>query len=276
MKHGILVLAIFAICVCGQKFCLGADVEMTEKQWLEYYIESSDSFNTKVFSKLKPEAILKTAERLKSLPETADKIDYMSRLSRAIIYLQAPENIKSEGKAVLYSFLKSKNKDERIAATDYISHIDGEKATDTFLTIVDDPIEEVRVNALRVLGERGRLDVAATIENILERRARGLSAEDIRRDYTFRHGRAAIEKLKERIKLKPAVANEADAPALAPTIPPPPAAVPSETPITLPTPTMPIAQTPVPVIEHRAPMWPWLVGVAALGLLAFLRWNRHP
>ena len=54
----------------------------------------------------------------------------MSALTGAITYLPATESIKNEGKAVLYNLLKSPKNFERIAASDYVSQIDGEDSTE--------------------------------------------------------------------------------------------------------------------------------------------------
>lgn len=40
-------------------------------------------------------------------------------------------------------------------------------------------------------------------------------------------------------------------------------------------PATPIAQNPAATVEQRAPLWPWLVGIAALIVIALLVWKRR-
>lgn len=54
----------------------------------------------------------------------------------------------------------------------------------------------------------------------------------------------------------------------------PPTPIPTATPAPLlPTPT--VAENPAPVVERKSPVWPWLVGIAALTVIALLVWKRR-
>ena len=49
--------------------------------------------------------------------------------------------------------------------------------------------------------------------------------------------------------------------------------LPPATPAALP--PMPVAETPAAVVENKPPVWPWLVGIAALTVVALLVWKRR-
>ena len=76
---------------------------------------------------------------------------------------------------------------------------------------------------------------------------------------------------------RPAARNEAPAKAADSAPPPPPKQQPpaATTPAASQPAALPVAQTPAPVIEHTAPVWPWLVGIAALTVVALLVWKRR-
>lgn len=57
--------------------------------------------------------------------------------------------------------------------------------------------------------------------------------------------------------------------------PSPATPVPSAAPPTAPTPVTPIAQTPAPTVEHKSPMWPWLVGIVALIVIVTVALKRR-
>lgn len=56
---------------------------------------------------------------------------------------------------------------------------------------------------------------------------------------------------------------------------PEPSPTPSVPPAASPSPTAPVAQTPAPVVERGAPVWLWVVGIAALIVIALLVWKRR-
>lgn len=90
--------------------------------------------------------------------------------------------------------------------------------------------------------------------------------------------RAAIDAIEKLTPLPPpeprvkavnlAAGNQTAAPSgVAATVTPHPAPttrVPSATPAASPQSVMPIAQTPTATVEHRVPIWPWVVGILAL------------
>lgn len=61
----------------------------------------------------------------------------------------------------------------------------------------------------------------------------------------------------------------------------PPAATPAPStpvPTATPAPSSPaptVAESPAPVVERKSPVWPWLVGIAALTVIALLVWKRR-
>lgn len=61
-----------------------------------------------------------------------------------------------------------------------------------------------------------------------------------------------------------------------PTPQPPTPSTPVSTNTTLPsTPISKVAKSPAPVVEHKSPVWPWLLGIAAVTVIALLVLNRR-
>lgn len=71
------------------------------------------------------------------------------------------------------------------------------------------------------------------------------------------------------------IPNLVPSPALPPAATPAPAPpVPNATP-TLSSPAPTVVESPAPVVEHKSPVWPWVVGIAALTVIALLVWKRR-
>jgi hypothetical protein len=60
-----------------------------------------------------------------------------------------------------------------------------------------------------------------------------------------------------------------------PAAPAPATSVPTATPSVPPQPATSVAQTPDATVERKSPVWPWLVGIAALSVIALLVWKRR-
>lgn len=88
---------------------------------------------------------------------------------------------------------------------------------------------------------------------------------------TATNGRGAINLT---VGSTPVAQTVASPPTVTPA-PSPVTPVPSAAPPTAPTPVTPIAQTPAPVIERKAPMWPWVVGILALIVIVAVALKRR-
>jgi hypothetical protein len=73
---------------------------------------------------------------------------------------------------------------------------------EALLPLLKYPDLYVRINAERALGKIAGVETAPKIEQILERRAKGLATEELRKDYSFREGYEAVAKIRYRALLK--------------------------------------------------------------------------
>jgi len=64
-------------------------------------------------------------------------------------------------------------------------------------------------------------------------------------------------------------------PSVQPPTPTPPTPAPTATPNMSPMPSTPDVQTPAPVVERKSSAWLWVVGIAALTVIALLVWKRR-
>lgn len=106
----------------------------------------------------------------------------------------------------LYDALGSPYMHARRYALTIFENIDGPVDTGKILALLDDPNKYVRVRAAVVLSKIGDASIADEIEAILGNRKRSLTEEEITKDASFRHGYAAIEKLREKSSPAPSSA----------------------------------------------------------------------
>ena len=144
---------------------------------------------------------------------------------------------------------------------------------DRLAPLLRDPDESVRAMAAELFGEYGTEARIAQLEAALTDRAKSLTAEQVKRDYSFKYGYAAIEKLRQRWR-QPAGERVEAPPLPAPNSPSPSTPVSTATPAaSSPAPT--VAESLAPAVDHKSPVWPWLVGIAALTVIALLVWKRR-
>jgi hypothetical protein len=83
-----------------------------------------------------------------------------------------------------------------------LERIGAPEDAEMLLPLLKYPDQFVRISAEKALGKTADAEAIPKIERILERRSEGLSAEQLREDYSFREGFKAIADIKYRAFLK--------------------------------------------------------------------------
>lgn len=232
--------------------------------------------NPAVVERLGLEIIIILAEkfRAETLRPNPEIFPLRKVLEKAIDRIEATEEIKTIGRAALKEGLSARNASLRVDTISYVARQDKADSTKALLKMIDDADESVRIAALDALGEYGTSDAAPAIAENLRRRSGGLSEEEIRKDYSFRHGHSAIERIAERFGKPQAVLPS---PGPSPRMATP---APSLTQYQVPTPAKsspppPAGEDPAATAERKSTAWLWLVGIAGLVSVGVLVWRRR-
>ena len=266
--------------------------------------------NPAILEVIGPELVLALAKRFRTVAMNAEPVgvepDRRLRyaLIDAVVRADLPEQIKAAGRGALLEGFNSPNRALRSETASDFAYREKEAVTDALLRMIDEPEERDRGLALELLGKFGRPDAAPVIAEKLRQRAKGLDRKAILNDFTFQSGRNAIERLTARAREaqgltpvstpKPETAVPGVPPGLVrmsestpgfwQSTPPPSPNTPATRDnaatgqlggATPPSPNIPAAQAPTSAFEHRTPVWPWLVGIAALIAILALVFKRR-
>lgn len=114
----------------------------------------------------------------------------------ALNSLKVDSEVRNEAQRAIYGALKSPYMITRKTAIYASASSGGRAAVDEILPLLLDADMSNRVNAAQNLAEIGDESTADKIAAILEKRRVGLTAEEIDKDWSFRHGYHAIDKLR--------------------------------------------------------------------------------
>ena len=210
-------------------------------------------------------AITSMIDGLKNEKDVQRRTDLLQAISKAIKLSDIIDSgTASAAKGVIYQSLVASAPIERIDAAKLIASSEKDSGLDRLMPLLVDSNESVRVVAADLFGEYGSEARIVQMSEVLKERAKGLTAEEIKRDYLFRHGYAAIEKLKQRWQQPSVRGSEARGMQNV--------AVPSGH---SPAPTSTAAHIAVPAIERKTSAWPWIGGIAALLVIVALVFKRR-
>lgn len=116
-------------------------------------------------------------------------------IGTALRELALNSETRREALDAIYSTLKSPYMISRRSALYAIGSSGDVSSVDEVLPLLEDKALSNRVIAAKTLLKIGDISTAAKIEKVLEKRRRGLTAEQVEKDGSFRHGYAAIKEL---------------------------------------------------------------------------------
>ena len=133
--------------------------------------------------------------------EDQKRINIQERSIELLSRIYRSDNINNEQKKVLlvalYSMLKSPYSLTRLHALGLAAFLGKKTAVEHIIPLLEDPDKYIRVDAADRLSEIGDTSTADRIESIIQKRATGLTPEQIDNDWSFRHGYKAITKLRK-------------------------------------------------------------------------------
>ena len=139
----------------------------------------------------------------KVLPGLVDILDDSENQKESERALWVVARLKVEKQKVvphIVPLLKRNSKWLRIYTLQALATLDASEATKDILPLLSDDDEAVRVNALRTLGEVGDRTTALLIREVLDKKRTKSNQTSPDKDYTFREGRKAIERIERRQK----------------------------------------------------------------------------
>lgn len=166
---------------------------------LDAYVRTSGE-DQELVAKMRSDAIPRLVQRLKNETDPTRRASLLIALSKAVDQIPAEKAIKDAGRTTIYDSLKSRDANERRLAVRCVGKMDKGLATAALLQMVNDTNETVRVAAIQALADYGSPTSASLLEQALKDRARGLSAEEMKKDYSFKFGPPAIDRLRARAK----------------------------------------------------------------------------
>lgn len=186
------------------------------------------------------------------------QIGLIAMQSYALRSMALSREARKEAEESLYKSLKSPYIETRKKALYSIGSNGDISAVGEVIPLLNDPDLSNRVIAAQMLVKIGDASTAAKIEAVLEQRRQGLTAEQIEKDWSFRHGYEAIKALKSKVTTASTQAQATSEPAASTT--PSAVAAAKETPA--------IAETKSPSRFSVVPLA--ILAAAIVGVVVFL------
>jgi len=145
-----------------------------------------------------PDIIQAIIDRLRTEENYYYKPRMVAALAAAIRQFPLETELRSKGKDALYEQLQSPDERTRWFTASVVAGLYKADATEALLSMVDDPVERVRLIAIESLGTYGKPETLPKLKEAIARRSRTLTNEQKANDATLHFGQESIEMLEKR------------------------------------------------------------------------------
>lgn len=193
-------------CIAGSVFCLslanavskGSELDERQIDLLKEFV-GADGAKPDLIKGFENDAVRAVIGQLKTESDVHKQWNLLFALKHSFEQIKGIDpQLVTAGEGVIYEKLKADAPEVRQLAAGIVAVRNKDAALDRLAPLLNDPNEAVRVTVVTLFGSFGNEARIAQLEAFLTRRAKGLTADGIKRDYVFRRGYAAIEKLKQR------------------------------------------------------------------------------